>query len=496
MSLLVLGTASHVGKSVIVAGICRALFNRGYVVTPFKAQNMSLNSYVTADGREIGIAQAVQATAAGREPSADMNPILLKPKAESISQVIVLGEPYCDLPIRDYYTETGRLLEVAVSAYTRLFNETGCVICEGAGGAAELNLYDRDIANILLARRLRLPIILVADIERGGVFAQLYGTIQLLPPEVRSLVTGIIINKFRGDRAIFESGIQIIEEICTVPVLGVVPYVDITLPSEDSLSLFDKRASSSPVRIGIIRLPRIANYTDFESLERSASVTYVTPGESLESYDCIIIPGTKNTVLDLMHLREAKTIEEIHKARIRGIPIIGICGGYQMLGTSIIDRSIESDCDGEYEGVGLLPVKTWFSKYQKTTIRVNRKATPIGPILSCIGEVTGYEIHMGKTVRMSGQEAFTGDGAASDDGLVFGTYLHGLFQNQAAVSALLRFLFNKKGLIYLEEEVTDPYDQFACHLEDHIDIDRVIAIAKPRLQGECLKEEEINRGVS
>ncbi len=167
MSLLVLGTASHVGKSVIVAGICRALFNRGYVVTPFKAQNMSLNSYVTADGREIGIAQAVQATAAGREPSADMNPILLKPKAESISQVIVLGEPYCDLPIRDYYTETGRLLEVAVSAYTRLFNETGCVICEGAGGAAEVNLYDRDIANILLARRLRLPIILVADIERG-----------------------------------------------------------------------------------------------------------------------------------------------------------------------------------------------------------------------------------------------------------------------------------------------------------------------------------------
>lgn len=490
MSLLVLGTASHVGKSVIVAGICRALFNRGYAVSPFKAQNMSLNSYVTADGKEIGIAQAVQATAAGRQPSADMNPILLKPKAESISQVIVLGEPYRDLFIRDYYTETDRLLEVAVSAYTRLFNETGCVICEGAGGAAELNLYDRDIANIQLARRLRLPIVLVADIERGGVFAQLYGTIQLLPPEVRSLVSGIIINKFRGDTGIFESGIRMIEETCSVPVLGVIPYVDISLPSEDSLSLSDKRASSSPVRIGIIRLPRIANYTDFESLERSASVTYVKPGESLESYDCIIIPGTKNTVLDLMHLREANTIEDIHKARSKNIPIIGICGGYQMLGTTIHDRSIESDCDGEYEGIGLLPVETWFSEYQKTTIRVNRKAIPVGPILSGIGEVTGYEIHMGKTVRMSGQEAFAGDGAATNDGLVFGTYLHGLFQNQAAVSALLRYLYNKKGFIYQEEAVTDPYDRFALHLEEHIDMNNIIALAKPHIQGEYSGEEE------
>ncbi|MCQ1538073.1 cobyric acid synthase [Methanocalculus taiwanensis] len=479
MSLLVLGTASHVGKSVTVAGICRALFNRGYTVAPFKAQNMSLNSYITTDGSEIGIAQAMQAIAAFREPAAEMNPILLKPKADSISQVIVLGKPYRDLPIRDYYKETDALLEVAVSAYERLFAETGCVICEGAGGAAELNLYDRDIANIRLAERLEIPIILVADIERGGVFAQLYGTIALLPPKVKVHVAGVIINKFRGDPEIFASGINMIEEICSVPVLGVVPYTDLGLPSEDSLSLSDKRASSSPITIGIIHLPRISNFTDFESLERSAAVSYVRPGDPLAPYDCIIIPGTKNTVEDLLHLRRTGTVDEILEAQKRGVVVIGICGGYQMLGRMIHDQGIESDHDAVYEGIGLLPVDTRFSEYRKTTIRVTRTAEPVGPILSAIGEVSGYEIHMGDSFRTGGLEAFSGEGAASDDGLVFGTYLHGLFQNENAVNALLRYLYGKKGLSYTEQKCVDPYDHLARHLEAHIDMDTLVSLARP-----------------
>jgi|LDZT01.1.fsa_nt_gi adenosylcobyric acid synthase len=490
MSLLVLGTASHVGKSVTVAGICRALFNRGYTVAPFKAQNMSLNSYVTADGSEIGIAQAMQAIAAYREPVAEMNPILLKPKADSISQVIVLGKPYRDLPIRDYYKETDALLEVAVAAYKDLMAETGCVICEGAGGAAELNLYDRDIANIRLAERLGIPIILVADIERGGVFAQLYGTISLLPQHIRALVAGVIINKFRGDPEIFASGIDLIKETCSVPVLGVVPYTDLNLPSEDSLSLSDKRASSSPIRIGIIHLPRISNFTDFEALERSTSVTYVRPGDPLDTYDCIIIPGTKNTVEDLLHLRRTGTVGAIEKARECGVPVIGICGGYQMLGRRIYDKGIESGDEAVYDGLNMLPVETSFSAYQKTTIRVTRQARPVGPILGAMGEVSGYEIHMGETISTGGREAFNGDGSVSDDGLVFGTYLHGLFQNASAVSALLQYLYGKKGLIYSEEERTDPYDHLARHLEEHLDMNTIVELAAPVIPGEKRSNEE------
>ncbi|MDD5419411.1 MAG: cobyric acid synthase, partial [Methanomicrobiaceae archaeon] len=292
MSVIVLGTASHVGKSVTVAALCRALLRRGIPVAPFKSQNMSLNSFVTADGSEIGIAQAMQASAAGLAPAAEMNPILLKPKGDQVSQIVLLGRPYRDVHIRDYYRETDRLLEVALSAFEALLQRHGHVVVEGAGGAAELNLYDRDIANIRLARALRLPIILVADIERGGVFAQVYGTLRLLPDDIRPLVVGTIINKFRGDPSLFDDGVKKLEEITGVPVLGVVPYARIPLPSEDSLSLGDKRRSTNrSVRIAVIRLPRIANFTDFERLEQAASVEYVAPGAPLAGYDCIILPG-------------------------------------------------------------------------------------------------------------------------------------------------------------------------------------------------------------
>ncbi len=276
MSLLVIGTASHVGKSTVVAALCRVLTNRGIRVAPFKSQNMSLNSFITRDGAEIGIAQAMQALAARVEPDADMNPILLKPKGEMVSQVVLMGRPWKDVRISEYYQETDYLLSVAVASAHRLLEKFGHIVAEGAGGAAEINLYSRDIANIRIERELRLPVLLVADIERGGVFAQLYGTLSLLPEDIRPRVMGVIINKFRGDPALFEEGVHIIEDLCGIPVLGILPVFSIPLPSEDSLSLGDKRTRNLPVKIGIIRLPRISNFTDFERLEPYAAVDYLT----------------------------------------------------------------------------------------------------------------------------------------------------------------------------------------------------------------------------
>jgi adenosylcobyric acid synthase len=477
MSLLVLGTASHVGKSSTVAAICRCLVRRGIPVAPFKSQNMSLNSYVTPEGGEIGIAQAMQAVAAKVPPHTDMNPVLLKPKGECISQVVLNGRPYKDVHITDYYRETPELLAHALESYRRLESKYGQVIAEGAGGAAEINLYDRDIANTLLARSLRIPVILVADIERGGVFAQVCGTLWLLPDEIRPLVRGIIINKFRGDPSIFEPGVRQIEKITGVPVLGIVPYFTIPLPSEDSLSLGDKKTGSAAVRIAVIRLPRISNFTDFELLEQLASVEYVEPGNSLSGFDCVIIPGTKNTIEDLSALVRTGTDREIRSAKNRKIPIIGICGGYQMLGKKLIDAGFESVA-GEYDGLGFLEGVTRFVSGSKCTNQVKRKAGSVPPILSEIGEAEGYEIHMGVTEPGSDQEAFEGEGRVSRDGLVFGTYMHGLFLNPSAVNALLSYLYSTKGLVYepIPAERCDPYDELADLFEKHVDMDSIIAM--------------------
>jgi adenosylcobyric acid synthase len=496
MSLMVLGTASHAGKSIAVTALCRTLRRRGVRVAPFKSQNMSLNSFVTRDGAEIGIAQAVQAFAAGVEPEAGMNPVLLKPKGEGVSQVVLHGKPYRDLPIREYYRETEFLLGEVLGAFRALEKKFGNIVVEGAGGAAEMNLYDRDIANILLARALRLPILLIGDIERGGIFAQVYGTIRLLPEDIRPLVKGIIVNKFRGDPSLFAPGVRILEEITGVPVLGVIPYARIPLPSEDSLSLGDKRAAAGSVRIAVIRLPHISNFTDFEPLERLVPVDYVDPGLRLSDYDCIVLPGTKNTVEDLAVLQESGAAAEIRKARDRGIPVIGICGGFQMLGKEIHDQGIEGG-HGVYPGLGLLSAVTRFDRYEKITRQVRVRANPVGPILSGMGEVTGYEIHMGETDQGEEEEAFSGDGAVSADGLVFGTYLHGLFQNEGVVQALLSFLYRRKGLRFTGGTATgtqslpvhggtregaggisggpDPYDQLADLFEAHLDMEKILS---------------------
>jgi len=479
MSLMVLGTASHVGKSTVVAGLCRALKNRGIANAPFKSQNMSLNSWVTEDGAEIGIAQAVQAKAAGVEPTAEMNPVLLKPRGDAVSQIVLLGRPYRDVHIADYYSETDALLEEAVKAFRHLEERYGTVIVEGAGGAAEVNLYDRDIANIRLARALRLPIILVADIERGGVFAQAYGTISLLPEDIRPLVVGVIVNKFRGDPGLFTSGVGLLEKLCGVPVLGVLPYADLAIASEDSLSIGDKEAGGSPIRIAVIRLPRISNFTDFELLEQHASVAYVKPGEPLAGYDCIIIPGTKNTVEDLGLLRRSGAADEICRMRETGVPVIGICGGFQMLGRRLVDAGYESGEPQEAEGLGLLDVRTTFSAYTKTTRRVRSRAADAQPILSRFGEVEGYEIHMGETENNGCTPAFGNDGAVSADGLVFGTYLHGLFSTPQAVDGLLSYLAEKKGVPYTgAANDGDPYDRLAALLEAHLDMERITALSR------------------
>jgi adenosylcobyric acid synthase len=453
------------------------MVRRGIAVAPFKSQNMSLNSYVTQEGGEIGMAQAMQAIAAKVIPHTDMNPVLLKPKGDCISQVVLLGRPYKDIHITDYYRETPDLLIKALESFQRLKSMYGHVVVEGAGGAAEVNLYDRDIANTQLAKVLRIPMILVADIERGGVFAQIYGTIQLMPDDIRPLVKGIIINKFRGDPSIFAPGVKKLEELTGVPVFGVVPYFTLPLPSEDSLSIGDKKTKYAEVRIAVLRLPKISNFTDFELLEQFAAVDYVSPGESLDGYDCVIIPGTKNTIDDLAVLFRTGTDREIHSARERGIPIIGICGGYQMLGKTLIDAGYESDA-GTYDGLGLLDCVTRFASYEKNTLQVRRNACQVPPILSAIGEVSGYEIHMGVTESGRNREAFDGDGRVSDDGLVFGTYLHGLFLNPSAVNALLSYLHVKKGLPFTPRTAvaSDPYDLLADLFEEHVDMDAIEAL--------------------
>ena len=478
-SILILGTASHVGKSSVVTALCRIL-SRNYRVAPFKAQNMSLNSWITKDGKEIGIAQAIQAKAAGAEPTADMNPVLLKPKGDRVSQVILLGEPYADKSAGQYYDSIAEMHAVLKGALDRLYNEYDILVMEGAGGAAEINLYERDIVNIGTARLTQAPIILVGDIERGGVFASLYGTVELLPDDVRKNVKGFIINKFRGDIEILNPGLKQLEEKTGIPVLGVLPYFKLRIPSEDSVSLQDKEDKKCEeceknVEIAVIRLPRISNFTDFEPLERLAKIRYVDLDEELGNPDAIFIPGTKNTVNDLLDLKASGMEEKIRDFKGK-IPIFGICGGYQMLGKTIFDSGVENGVEAEFEGLGLLDVRTKFGAYEKRTVQVTKTVNACGPILSPIDgeEVKGYEIHMG--ITDSCRCVFGDDGAIDGDGLIIGTYLHGLFDNTNVRNALMQYLCGKKGLEYEPEDPmteSNGYDELANIVEQNLDMKKI-----------------------
>ncbi|WP_456329462.1 cobyric acid synthase CobQ [Archaeoglobus sp.] len=432
-SLMVGGTTSSAGKSLIVAALCRILARRGYDVAPFKAQNMSLNSYVTRNGKEVAIAQAYQAFAAGIEPDERMNPILLKPKGNFTSQLVVMGEAAGDVDSRNYYEEVERLKKVVEEAYTSLAEEYDVVVIEGAGGMAEINLYERDLANIHIARFAKPDIIIVGDIDRGGVFASLFGTYSLLPEDVKRMVKGFIINRLRGREDILQSGITQLERLTGIPVLGVLPFLDYNFPSEDSLNI-DEWGKEGPV--GIVRLPRVSNFTDFEFIR--GYTRFLDLNSKLDGCEVVIIPGTKDTIADLMGLKRSRLGEEIVR-KAGEIPVIGICGGYQIMGKELIDYGVEHG-KVRVKGLGLLDAVTRFENYRKRTVQVVKRVRGNAVILDKIAgqEVWGYEIHKG--VTEASRPLFEDEGCVSEDGMCWGTYLHGLFWNANVVDALGKFL--------------------------------------------------------
>jgi adenosylcobyric acid synthase len=442
--LMILGSGSDVGKSIMVAGLCRIFRQEGIRVAPFKAQNMALNSFITPEGGEMGRAQVVQAQAAGLTPHVDMNPILLKPSSDVGSQVIVQGRVFGNYPARDYYRLKPRLVRKVMASYRRLAQAHDLIVLEGAGSAVELNLKRNDLVNFSMAKRAGAATLLVADIDRGGVFAATIGAFHLLTPAERRLLKGFIINKFRGDAGLFRKGEDIIAWRTGRPVLGVVPYDrDLVLPEEDSVALSRKRNAGTvrkagAIKIGVVRLPHISNYTDFDPLEQEAGValSYLDQRDKLDGLDLLILPGTKNTIGDLRYLKESSLFGQIQAYARAGGRVVGICGGYQILGQEIRDPlGVEGDPRTE-AGLDLLPVVTTMAG-DKTTTQVEARS----PECPEYGVLLAYEIHMGMSEpRGDGQPAFeivsrngralrVADGWVNPDRRVWGTYLHGLFDN-------------------------------------------------------------------
>lgn len=493
-ALMVCGTASDVGKSVIVAGLCRVLSRRGVRVAPFKAQNMALNSFVTASGHEIGRAQASQAMAAGVEPEVAMNPVLLKPTGDQASQVVVMGRPARRAPHMDataYRAETPRLLPVVLDALADLRSRYDVVICEGAGSPAEINLLDHDIVNLRVAAEARLPALIVGDIDRGGVFASLFGTLALLPERFRPLVKGFVVNKLRGAPELLAPGLAELERRSGVPTLGVLPYREgLTVDAEDSLALEHMRpqAAAAPgagaLDLAVVRLPRIANVTDLDPLwaEPGVAVRLVGRAEALGHPDLVVIPGSKATVADLAWLRATGLAEALERARAQGSCVLGICGGYQMLGRRIVD-GVESGC-GDAAGLGWLDVDTHFGV---TKVTRQRDGTALGQ------RVTGYEIHHGRErpgpaarpwVALRDRAGTGPEGGSDAGGRVRGTSLHGLFEQDLFRSAFLKDVARQRGRRFVPAGISFAavrqahFDRLADLLEAHLDlaaVERIIA---------------------
>lgn len=541
--IMIQGTMSNSGKSFLAAALCRILKQDGYSVAPFKSQNMALNSYITKEGLEIGRAQAMQAEAAGIAPTVDMNPILLKPTSQMGSQVIVNGEVFGNLRAMDYYKRKTEFIPAVQEAFARLENKFDAIVLEGAGSPAEINLRDNDIVNMGMAKIADAPVLLVGDIDRGGVFASLYGTVNLLEPEERARIKGLVINKFRGDVKILEPGLRMIEEKLHIPVVGVIPMEQIDLDDEDSLSdRLVRTEVQEGLDVAVIRLPHISNFTDFNALEHydGVSLRYVDRVAQLRRPDLILLPGTKNTMEDLKWLRESgletmicRLVEE------QKIPLIGICGGYQMLGEQLLDPDgVEGEPGSTMRGMGLLKTETIFAK-QKTRTQTE------GSILAAAGaydqvtgqKVKGYEIHMGETFPTetelkknealqekskdcvktadsteggnsvhtagqaeNGQQAENAiltdhsitpairladgrmDGFVRADGLVLGSYLHGLFDNLTFTGSILTKLAEKKGISLtateksMEEYKESQYDKLADLVRKSLDMEAVYRI--------------------
>ena len=498
-TLMIQGTASSAGKSLLVAALCRIFRQDGVRVAPFKAQNMSLNSFVTREGNEMGRAQVVQAQAAGLEPHVDMNPILLKPEQDDRSQVVVMGKPWATLAAGEYYRRKDELWSLVTAALDRLRERYDLVVIEGAGSPAEINLRESDIVNMAVARYTRAPVLLVGDIDRGGVFASLVGTMVLLEEDERQLIKGFVINKFRGDLRLLQPGLSMLEERAGVPVLGVVPFIrDLQIAEEDSVALDGVSRTGDrgqgirdKVDIAVIRLPRISNFDDFDALalEEGVQVRFVDGPDRLGHPQAVILPGTKSTIADLLWLRRVGLARAICELAEKGIPVVGICGGYQMLGRTISDPSGVESAEGQVEGLGLLLVDTIFEAVKATYQARARIETDRGFFAEIEGqEIEGYEIHMGhsrggeptfRLLARGDQPVDAPDGAVDERGRVFGTYLHGLFDNPNLRRAWLQSLgwdaaFSGLSMAEVRER---EYDRLAQQVRESLDMERVYPIA-------------------
>ncbi|MGP1569347.1 MAG: cobyric acid synthase [Eubacteriales bacterium] len=498
-SIMVQGTMSNAGKSLLVAGLCRLFKKDGYTVAPFKSQNMALNSFITKEGLEMGRAQVVQAEAAGIEPSVLMNPILLKPTSDKASQIIVNGKVYDNMNAKEYYTRKREMVPHIKEAYDKLSSKYDIIVIEGAGSPAEINLQDNDIVNMYMAHLAKAPVLLAGDIDRGGVFASLVGTMMLFKEEDRKMVKGTIINKFRGDKAILEPGLDMLKDLIKVPTVGVIPYLNVDIDDEDSLTeKFDKSKTVAPITIAVIKLPRISNFTDFNALEYSkvAKIQYVDRVADLGNPDMIVIPGTKNTMSDLLWLRQSGLEASILKYAQKGKPVFGICGGFQMLGEELEDP-YNVEHGGTLKGMGLLSAKTVFGK-EKVTTRATGVFTQINDgFLDSLSNVEfeGYEIHMGNTVKNGDSNAkeltvitcLSGEPCNKLAGLysknIYGSYIHGIFDNQNVVKALFTKLLKAKGLdpdmavgIDIKEYKESQYDILQEGIRNNMDVNMLYDI--------------------
>lgn len=512
-AIAVLGTGSDVGKSVIVAALCRLFHRAGVRVAPFKAQNMSLNSFATIAGGEIGRAQALQAQAAGIQPHVDMNPILLKPESDDGSQVIVQGRVFSKMKAREYFVQNSDLFRYVQDSYERLACAYEVMVVEGAGSAAEVNLRDRDIVNWRVAEMADASVLLVANIDPGGVFAQIIGTLELIAPKERRRIRGLIVNKFRGDRTLFQDGVTFLERRTGIPVLGVMPFLrDLTLDQEDSVEFNEAHRnafSDKGVNVAVVLLPRMSNFTDFNMLaaEPDVSLLYIRSPTDLTGADVIIIPGSKNTIGDLDYLHQAGFVKHLEAFPARGGELIGVCGGYQMLGARISDP-YNVEAGGAAAGLGLLSVITQLTR-SKTIRQVRAVYLEKGRATSLV--VAGYHIHMGHTQRTTGHACFTlvhghhdeqmtdgscgntqaEDGAVNHDGSVWGTYIHGLFDAPAFRRYWLNKVRQRKGLSPLDlsvstettQRLTSDLDRWTDHVQQYVDwpsIANLAGLSAPR----------------
>lgn len=486
-AIMIQGTSSDVGKSVLCTALCRIFANDGYQVAPFKSQNMDLNSYITKNGGEIGRAQGVQAEAAKIEATTDMNPILLKPKGDMVSEVILHGKHFANMDVisyRENFVET--VMPEIRNSLERLRQQFEILVLEGAGSPAEINLKSRDIANMRMAHETDAAVILVADIERGGVFAAIIGILVLLDNDERARVKGIIINKFRGMKQLLDSGIEWLENYTGIPVLGVIPYFDVKIEAEDSMALSSLRLKKPQhqefvIDVAIIRLPRISNFTDFDPLfdEPGVGPRFVSSLNELKQPDLIIIPGTKNTVEDFIWLQESGLAQGILQHAQNGGKVVGICGGYQMLGENIIDESSIEGNGGTYSSLGLLPIETHFIA-EKQTILVQGK-TVTGH------NVKGYEIHLGRSKPKKEITPFIRFDDGRQDGVytnqVIGTYVHGIFQNRRFTRYYFNLIRGEKNISIISEDVLSDedrreqaYEMLDEHVRKHLDMEKIYKI--------------------